>query len=69
VVAETEDRLIMGLAHARLPVHGVQFHPESIASEHGHLVLKNFLDIAAAWNTATGRRAARRAQGRRRATR
>src|ERR1700731_4614080 len=64
VVAETEDRLIMGLAHARLPVHGVQFHPESIASEHGHLILKNFLDIAAAWNAATGRRAARPAQGR-----
>jgi anthranilate synthase component II len=69
VVAETDDRLVMGLAHARLPVHGVQFHPESIASEHGHLILKNFLDIAAAWNAATGRRAARRAQGRRRAAR
>jgi anthranilate synthase component II len=68
VVAETDDGLIMGLAHARLPVHGVQFHPESIASEHGHLILKNFLDIAAAWNAATGRRAARRQQGRRRAT-
>ena len=69
VVAETDDRLIMGLAHARLPVHGVQFHPESIASEHGHLILKNFLDIAAAWNAATGRRAARRASGRQRAVR
>jgi anthranilate synthase component II len=69
VVAETDDRLIMGLAHARLPVHGVQFHPESIASEHGHLILKNFLDIAAAWNAATSRRAARRSQGRHRATR
>jgi anthranilate synthase component II len=69
VVAETDDRLIMGLAHARLPVHGVQFHPESIASEHGHLILKNFLDIAAAWNAATGRRAAGRAQGRQRAAR
>jgi anthranilate synthase component 2 len=69
VVAETDDRLIMGLAHARLPVHGVQFHPESIASEHGHLILKNFLDIATAWNAATGRRAARQAQGRHRATR
>lgn len=57
VTAETEDRLIMGLAHASRPVHGVQFHPESIASEHGHLVLKNFLDIAAAWNAARGRRA------------
>jgi anthranilate synthase component 2 len=69
VVAQTDDRLIMGLAHARLPVHGVQFHPESIASEHGHLILKNFLDIAAAWNAATGRRAARRASGRHRAAR
>jgi len=58
VTADTEDGLIMGLAHTRLPVHGVQFHPESIASEHGHLMLKNFLDIAAAWNTATGRRSA-----------
>jgi len=56
VTAETEDGLIMGLAHARLPVHGVQFHPESIASDHGHLMLKNFLDIATAWNVATGRR-------------
>ena len=57
VIAETEDGLVMGLAHTRLPVHGVQFHPESIASQHGHLLLKNFLDIAAAWNAATGRRA------------
>ncbi len=56
VTADTEDGLIMGLAHARLPVHGVQFHPESIASAHGHLILKNFLDIAAAWNAASGRR-------------
>ena len=40
----------MGLAHTRLPVYGVQFHPESIASDHGHLMLKNFIDIAAAWN-------------------
>jgi anthranilate synthase component II len=64
IVAETDDRLIMGLSHARLPVHGVQFHPESIASEHGHLILKNFLDIAAAWNATTGRRAGSRAQER-----
>ena len=56
VNAETADRLVMGLMHASLPVHGVQFHPESIASEHGHLMLKNFLDIAAAWNAKTGRR-------------
>jgi anthranilate synthase component II len=58
VTAETDDHLVMGLAHDTLPVHGVQFHPESIASEHGHLILKNFLDIAAAWNASTGRRAA-----------
>jgi anthranilate synthase component II len=56
--AETGDGLIMGLAHRSLAVHGVQFHPESIASEHGHLILRNFLDIAAAWNISTGRRPA-----------
>ena len=55
VTAET-DGLVMGAAHKTRPVHGVQFHPESIASEHGHRILKNFLDIAAAWNTSTGRR-------------
>ena len=55
VTAET-DRLVMGAAHKTLPVHGVQFHPESIASEHGHRILKNFLELAAAWNQATGRR-------------
>ena len=54
VNAET-DRLVMGLMHETLPVHGVQFHPESIASEHGHLMLKNFLDIATAWNAKRGR--------------
>jgi anthranilate synthase component 2 len=64
-VAETDDRLVMGLAHATLPVHGVQFHPESIASEHGHLILKNFLDIAAAWNTSRVRRSVGTGQGRR----
>jgi anthranilate synthase component II len=58
ITAETDDRLVMGLAHATLAVHGVQFHPESIASEHGHLILRNFLDIAAAWNASTGRRPA-----------
>jgi anthranilate synthase component 2 len=55
--AETDDRLVMGLMHETLPVHGVQFHPESIASEHGHLMLKNFLDIAAAWNAERSRSA------------
>jgi anthranilate synthase component 2 len=58
VTAETDEGVIMGLAHTTLPIHGVQFHPESIASEHGHLMLKNFLDIAAAWNERTGRRQA-----------
>jgi anthranilate synthase component II len=55
VTAETADRLVMGLAHRNFPVHGVQFHPESIASEQGHLILKNFLHIAEDWNAATGR--------------
>jgi anthranilate synthase component 2 len=58
VTADTDDGLIMGLAHKRLPVHGVQFHPESIASDHGHLLLKNFLELAAAWNASSGRRQA-----------
>ena len=56
VNAETRDGLVMGLIHASLPVHGVQFHPESIASEHGHLMLKNFLDISATWNEKRERR-------------
>jgi anthranilate synthase component 2 len=55
VNAETGDGLVMGLMHTKLPVHGVQFHPESIASEYGHLMLKNFLDIAAGWNAQRGR--------------
>ncbi len=46
VNAELADGTIMGLRHKELPIHGVQFHPESIASEHGHKLLQNFLDIA-----------------------
>ena len=46
VNAETEDGVIMGLVHRELPLHGVQFHPESIASEWGHDLLANFLSIA-----------------------
>jgi len=49
VTAETEDGLIMGLEHKVLPLHGVQFHPESIESEHGHKILQNFINIAQAF--------------------
>lgn len=45
VTAQTEDGVIMGLQHKELPLHGVQFHPESIASEHGHQLLRNFLEM------------------------
>jgi anthranilate synthase component II len=54
VEAESSDGLIMAMSHRDLPVHGVQFHPESIASEHGATILKNFLDLAASWSK-TGR--------------
>ena len=46
ITAETADGLIMGLRHKKFPVHGVQFHPESIASEQGHALLANFLGLA-----------------------
>ncbi len=45
VTATLGDGTIMGLQHKTLPIHGVQFHPESIASEHGHYLIKNFLNI------------------------
>jgi anthranilate synthase component 2 len=50
VTASTEDGLIMGMQHKTLPMHGVQFHPESIASENGHALLQNFLNIARDFN-------------------
>ena len=46
VNATSEDGHVMGFRHASLPIHGVQFHPESIATEHGHAMLANFLHIA-----------------------
>ena len=49
VTAETEDRLVMALSHRHLPVHGVQFHPESILSRHGERIIANFLDLASRW--------------------
>ena len=49
IEAESDDGIIMALSHRELPVHGVQFHPESIASEHGSAILKNFLDMTQDW--------------------
>ncbi len=45
LTAETDDGIVMGVRHRELPIHGVQFHPESIASEHGHALLGNFLKL------------------------
>ncbi|MEH6727355.1 MAG: aminodeoxychorismate/anthranilate synthase component II [Hyphomicrobiales bacterium] len=50
--AKTDDGSLMGLSHKTDPVHGVQFHPESIASEHGDLLMRNFIEIARAYNKA-----------------
>ncbi|MEM8878902.1 MAG: aminodeoxychorismate/anthranilate synthase component II [Pseudomonadota bacterium] len=58
VTARTADGLIMGLQHKTQPVHGVQFHPESIASEHGAQLVANFLKIAGIDPKAYGRNAA-----------
>jgi len=46
VNATADDAHVMGFRHRTLPIHGVQFHPESIATEHGHAMLANFLRIA-----------------------
>jgi anthranilate synthase component 2 len=52
VTSRTEDGVIMGLRHKAFPIFGVQFHPESIASEHGHKLLANFLALARGANRA-----------------
>jgi anthranilate synthase component II len=52
IEAETDDGLIMAAAHRTWPICGVQFHPESIMSEHGATIIRNFLDIAATWRDA-----------------
>jgi anthranilate synthase component II len=50
ISAKSDDGLIMAVAHRTMPICGVQFHPESIESEHGHAMLRNFLDLARAFN-------------------
>jgi anthranilate synthase component II len=59
-VTASANGLVMGLSHRSLPAHGVQFHPESISSEHGPRMIENFLELAAEWNGG-GRRARQRA--------
>jgi anthranilate synthase component II len=53
IEADTADSLIMAASHRDWPIHGVQFHPESIMSEHGATLVRNFLDITAAWRDAS----------------
>jgi len=50
ITAETDDGLIMGLSHRLHPMHAVQFHPESISSEHGLHMMENVLNLADDWN-------------------
>ncbi|MGO4705203.1 aminodeoxychorismate/anthranilate synthase component II [Microvirga sp. 2MCAF38] len=54
ITAESDDGLVMAMSHRSLPIHGVQFHPESILSEHGDTIMRNFFDLAAAWNAKRG---------------
>ena len=52
IAAQSDDGVVQGLRHRTLPIHGVQFHPESIASENGHQIIKNFLDLTRDWRAA-----------------
>ena len=52
VNATAPDAIVMAFRHRELPIHGVQFHPESIATEHGHALLANFLRLAGVQATA-----------------
>jgi anthranilate synthase component 2 len=56
-ITATTDGLVMGISHRRFPAHGVQFHPESIASEYGMRIFENFLALAAHWNQSARRAA------------
>ncbi len=58
VTASSDNGLIMAVSHRSHPVHGVQFHPESIASEHGGAIIRNFLQLAGDWNTRRQAKAA-----------
>jgi anthranilate synthase component 2 len=55
ITARTDDGEIMGLSHRTDPVHGVQFHPESIASQHGERILANFVALATRFNDKRGK--------------
>jgi anthranilate synthase component 2 len=52
VTARAEDGTVQGLRHRDLPIHGVQFHPESVTSEYGHRLLRNFLEMAGNFEAA-----------------
>lgn len=61
VTAQTDDGLIMGLQHRQHPIFGVQFHPESIASQHGHELLRNFLRLAGHRGHKSGQKSGKQA--------
>jgi len=58
VTAQTEDLLPMAFSHKRYPVHGIQFHPESVLTDHGIDLIRNFIILADEWNSRQSKRAA-----------